>query len=73
MISDVVTAGPADAAGLEVGDVVYEAGGSPVASTDGLRRVVMAGGVGNTMEIVLSRHGAEITVEAMLAQRPPKE
>jgi len=73
MISAVETAGPADAAGLEVGDVVYEAGGMPVASTDELRRIVMAGGVGNTMEIVLSRYGAEITVEALLAQRPPKE
>jgi len=73
MISEVETGGPADAAGLEVGDVVYEAGGVPVASTDGLRSIVMAGGVGNTMEIVLTRYGAEITVEALLARRPENE
>jgi serine protease Do len=73
MISDVVPGGPADGAGLEVGDVVYEAGGRSVASTDELRRIVMSGGVDNTMEIVLARHGVEITVEALLAQRPPKE
>lgn len=73
MISDVEPGGPADAAGLEVGDVVYEAGGIPVASTDELRRIVMAGGVGNTMEILLTRYGAEITVEALLAQRPEDE
>ena len=73
MISHVETGGPADAAGLEVGDVVYEAGGMTVASTDELRRIVMAGGVGNTMEIVLTRYGAEITVEALLARRPDNE
>jgi len=73
MISDVEAGGPADAAGLEVGDVVYEAGGMTVASTDELRRIVMAGGVGNTMEIVLTRYGAEITVEALLARRPENE
>lgn len=73
MISEVELGGPADSAGLEVGDVVYEAGGAPVASTDELRRIVMAGGVGNTMEMILARHGVEITVEALLAERPRKE
>lgn len=73
MISEVEPGGPAQSAGLEVGDVVYEAGGVPVASTDELRRIVMSGGVGNTMEMVLARHGVEITVEALLAERPREE
>jgi len=73
MISEVVEGGPADAAGVEVGDVVYEAAGGSIASDDELRRAVMAGGVGNTMEIVLMRQGVEITVEPLLTERPPKE
>jgi serine protease Do len=73
MISAVEPGGPAESAGLELGDVVFEAGGAPIASTDELRRIVMAGGVGNTMEMVLARNGVEITVEALLAERPRKE
>jgi serine protease Do len=73
MISEVEEGGPADAAGVEIGDVIYEAGGVPVASSDELRRTVMAGGVDNTMEFVLARQGVEITVEALLGERPPKE
>jgi serine protease Do len=70
MISEVLPGSPAEAAGLEIGDVVFEIDGRPVRSVGELDRQVSTAGVGNVVEIVLVRNGAEITLEATVAETP---
>ncbi len=66
MLSDVEPQGPAFIAGLEIGDVVFEIDGDPVESASDLGARLQRAGVGNTVEIVLVRFGAEIKVEATI-------
>jgi len=70
MIANVVPAGPADAAGLELGDVVFEVDGVRIASEKELRIAIVMGGVGNTLELTLMRNGSEIIVEATIVTAP---
>ncbi len=73
MISEVVEGSPAEAAGIRVGDVVYEADGESVATIPGLIRALTEAGVDNTIEIALTRDGVPIVVEATIARPPEPE
>lgn len=69
MISEVEPGGPAEIAGLLLGDVVYEIDGRPIPSVASLQRAVATAGVGNTIEITLMRNGSEIVLDATVAVR----
>lgn len=70
MVSAVKAGGPAEAAGISVGDVVFEVDGEPVRSVGNLRALISAGGIDNRLEIHVMRDGAEIVVEPLVADRP---
>lgn len=70
MIAEVVPGSPAEAAGLELGDVVYEVDGEPLPTTRELRNVLAGGGVGNTLEFTAARNGAELRLDLLLADAP---
>jgi serine protease Do len=72
MVSNVVAGSPAESAGIELGDVVYQIHGDAVRSTGAIAQGVIRGGVGNTVEMTLVRLGAEIVVEAQIEIEPPK-
>lgn len=72
MIADVEAASPAEVAGLEPGDVVYEIDGRALRSVADLRRRAGLGGVGNKLEIRLVRGGSDITVEAVIGDTPKR-
>src|SRR5438093_1301712 len=57
MISAVVAGGPAEAAGVRVGDVVFEVEGEPVRAVGNLRALISAGGIDNRLEIHVMRDG----------------
>lgn len=69
MISDVSSEGPAYAAGLLVGDVVFEVEGESIRSPRALQQAVTRGGVGNRLEMRLMRGGAEIVIEPLVETR----
>ncbi len=73
MIADVAEASPAEAAGFELGDVVFEFDGRPVRSPADLVRGVSRGGVGNVQEFVLMRDGLDMVLEARIASYPEAE
>ncbi|HEX6851924.1 MAG TPA: PDZ domain-containing protein [Candidatus Polarisedimenticolaceae bacterium] len=73
MVSDLVPGGPAEAGGLELGDVIYEIDGEPVAGPGELYRLVSQSGVGNPVEIAVGRDGAPLTLEIVVAKAPPRE
>lgn len=70
MISDVEPGSPAEAAGLRVGDVVYEIDGRPVRSLNAFHMYITTGGVGNTLVMLAARNGAEIEVETLVDDTP---
>jgi serine protease Do len=65
LIADLVVDGPAERAGLRVGDVVTEFGGKPVDSPKTLGRLVAEHDAGSRVELTVYRNGAarELTVE----------
>lgn len=73
MVSDLVPGGPAEAGGLELGDVIYEIDGQPVAGPGDLFRLVSQSGVGNPVEIAVGRDGAPLTLEVVVAKAPARE
>jgi serine protease Do len=73
MISVVKPGGPAEAAGIAVGDVVFEIDGEPVRSIGALRNLISSSGVDNRLEMRMMRDGAEIVIEPLVAARPDRE
>lgn len=65
LIADIVAGGPAERAGLRVGDVVTEFAGKPVDSPKTLGRLVAEQDSGSRVEMTVHRNGAvrELTVE----------
>jgi len=70
MISEIAAGSPAEAAGFELGDVVFEVQGYPVRSTKALSRVLASGGVGNTLEATVARVGSRLVLETLVIAEP---
>jgi putative serine protease PepD len=69
-ISEVVSGGPADDAGVRAGDVVTSLGGTNVDSASQLRAAVEAKQPGDTVSLELRRGGKTRTVDVKLGTRP---
>lgn len=62
--------GPAEKAGVQVGDVIVTAGGEPVDSATKLREVVSSKKAGTVLPIEVLREGKKVTLNATLAALP---
>ena len=70
----VVTGGPADSAGLQAGDVIVEANGAAIDSSEALVRFVSSCDAGGTAVFTLWRSGQTLTVTLTLGEKPqPQE
>lgn len=67
-IASVVPGGPADRAGLRMGDLLLTAGGSSVATAQDLQRLMFADAIGKPMPITVMRNGALVDVIAEPAE-----
>ena len=63
---------PAQAAGMETGDVVVEAAGKPVESAEDIQNAVSSRKPGDKLELKVERGGNERTVTVTLGTRPPE-
>jgi S1-C subfamily serine protease len=61
-IAEVVPGGPADQAGMRVGDLLLTAGGKPVATAQDLQRLMFAESIGSQLPITVMRNGALVDV-----------
>lgn len=61
---------PAEAAGLQVKDVILEFSGTPVLSTSQFSRMVRETPVGRKVDLVVSRDGKKVSLSAKLGERP---
>jgi S1-C subfamily serine protease len=63
-VASVVSAGPADRAGLRTGDLLLTAGGHEVATAQDLQRLMFAEAIGHPLAITVMRNGALVDVIA---------
>jgi S1-C subfamily serine protease len=63
-VASVVAGGPADRAGLRVGDLLLTAGGREVAAAQDLQRLMFAEAIGRRLGITVMRNGALVDVIA---------
>lgn len=70
-LAEVLRGEPAEAAGLENGDLVLEAAGNPVESASGIQSAVAARKPGQKLELKIRRGDDERTVTVTLGTRPP--
>jgi S1-C subfamily serine protease len=64
-VVDVVAGSPADRAGLRAGDLVLEAGRTPVAEAQSLQRLLFGEAVGRPLPVTVYRRGAMVDVIAV--------
>jgi S1-C subfamily serine protease len=72
MVMHVEAGGPAEKAGIVLGDVIVELKGKPVLETEGIRDVVSAAKVGEKLNLAVLRSGSPLEVTVVLAERPVK-
>lgn len=70
-IAQVVAGGPADRAGLRVGDLLLTVGGNQVATAQDLQRLMFAEAIGKPMPITVMRNGALVDVIAAPTELVP--
>ncbi len=73
LVGAVEESGPGWAAGLRPGDLVLRVNGHAVGRVSPLRRVFRLGGIGNVIELEVSRQGALFTTELTLEEVLPEE
>jgi S1-C subfamily serine protease len=67
----VVPSGPADRAGLRVGDLLLTAGGREVAAAQDLQRLMFAEAIGHPFPVTVMRNGALVDVIAEPSELVP--
>lgn len=70
LITEVAPDSPAFAAGVEAGDIVVSAGGTPVDGQGAMVAAIRDQSPGDTIEIEVLRNGKRLTLTATLVQRP---
>jgi len=70
LISNVYPGGPADQAGLTVGDVILGVDGREITDPEGLRYRIATGKIGRTVKIEIWRNGALKTLSMQLKPAP---
>ena len=69
-VIQLVSGGPAQRAGIAVGDLIVTFDGKPVSSADGLSGLVQARQPGDTVQVVVERNGASRTISVTLGTKP---
>lgn len=73
IVLSVEPGGPADSAGLLIGDVLLKLNGLPLADTGEVQTALGGATVGNTVQLELVRGGEVKSFEARVGERPRKE
>jgi S1-C subfamily serine protease len=69
-VVEVVSGGPAQKAGIQIGDLIVSFDRKPVAGADTLSGLVQARQPGDTVQVVVERNGSSRTVSVTLGRRP---
>jgi S1-C subfamily serine protease len=72
IVLHVETGGPAEVAGIVLGDVIVELEGKPVPHTYEIRSALASSKVGDILTLKLLRAGTPVEVSVNLAERPAR-
>jgi putative serine protease PepD len=70
VVGDLTEGGPAEQAGLRVGDVIVAVGGTTVRTPDDVAAAIQDRHPGETVAISVQRDGSRTTIDVRLAARP---
>ncbi|MGH9009497.1 MAG: trypsin-like peptidase domain-containing protein, partial [Acidimicrobiia bacterium] len=70
LVVSLVSGGPAQRAGISVGDLIVTFDGKPVAGADTLSGLVQARQPGDTVQVVVERNGSSRTISVTLGTKP---
>jgi S1-C subfamily serine protease len=70
LVVAVSNGGPADAAGLEIGDVVLKLDGYPVPSVDAVHKLLTRDRIGRKVALDVLRNGARLKLNLAVTERP---
>jgi putative serine protease PepD len=70
MVVSLVSGGPAQKAGISMGDLIVSFDGKPVSGADALSGLVQARQPGDTVQVVVERNGSSRTVSVTLGTKP---
>jgi serine protease Do len=73
LVSQVISGSPAEKAGIKSGDIITKLNGVAVESSAGLKNAVGRLAPGSTAKLTIYRNKKEMTVEAKIGERDPKE
>jgi serine protease Do len=73
LVAEVFAGDPADAAGMQAGDVIVRIGDQTITSADDVVRIVGLLSVGSTVEIEVVRGGASQVLDVTLGERPSED
>jgi S1-C subfamily serine protease len=71
-VQDVTSGGPADAAGLQQGDVITEIDGQPLSDSSDLSRLINGKQPGDHVDLHIDRAGQDIHLGTTLGNRPQR-
>jgi S1-C subfamily serine protease len=69
-VTDVTPGGPAEAAGVDQGDVITEVDGQSVNNADDVSRIINGKQPGDTVDLHVDRSGQDIGLTVKLQNRP---
>lgn len=72
MVSELVEGGPAEAGGLDLGDVIHAVDGEPVPSAAALYELIARSGVGNEVELSIGREGNPLVLTPIVERAPDR-
>jgi hypothetical protein len=70
MVVTITTGGPADRAGLRIGDVLLSLNGTSIVGQHGLRSVLAEERIGRAVDVRLLRDGAVVTTHLTISEQP---
>ncbi|MGD9869175.1 MAG: Do family serine endopeptidase [Hyphomicrobiales bacterium] len=73
LVASVTAAGPAEAAGIQTGDVIMKFDGQEVANMRGLPRIVALTPIGKSVEVELLRNDKRLTVRVQVGRQPDQD
>jgi serine protease Do len=71
VITQITAGGPADKAGLKVGDVIVSFGGKQISGADDLVQAIRSSKIGQQIEVIYWRGNSTATAYAILIESPP--
>jgi putative serine protease PepD len=71
-VTNVVPGGPAEAAGVDQGDIITSVDGQPVNNADDVSRIVNGKEPGDTVDVHVDRSGQDIALSVKLQNRPAR-